>query len=266
MVPRKARHGKVTMYQGFYELTSGMLTQRRNLNVIANNMSNVETPGYKSDTQVNSTFAEEMLIRTGRTDKTGRKDLATTTPIVTAKETVTDYSQGTLEETDNPLDIAISGNGFFRIGLSDGSEQYTRNGQFSLKDDGTLVLSDIGNVLDENGNPITLKDENFTVRSDGTILDKDGQEVARIGLTDFEDYTSLHKEDNGMLSAADDAAKKDVSADTTLLQNEVERSNVNLIDEMTSMMSSQRALQSAAQVLKMYDGILDKAANDVGRV
>lgn len=252
------------MYQGFYELTSGLLTQRRNLNVIAANMANIETPGYKSDTQSDSTFQEQMLIRTGRTDKSARKNLAVTTPIVMADETTTNYSQGTLKETGNVLDAAISGKGFFRIGRPDGTEQYTRNGQFSLTDDGTLVLSDLGNVLDENGNPIHLADENFTISEDGTITDSGERKIAKIGLADFEDYSALHREDNGLYST--DNEKIAVPADTKILQKQVEQANVDMTAEMTSMMTAQRALQSAAQMLKMYDGVLSHACNDVGRL
>ena len=252
------------MYQGFYELTSGLLTQRRNLNVIAANMSNIETPGYKSDTQSNSTFEEEMLIRTGRRNKDEKTDLAVTTPIVIADETTTNFNQGSLKETGNVLDFAISGNGFFRIGMPDGTERYTRNGQFSLSQDGTLVLGELGNVLDENGNTIRLSDENFSVLEDGTIKDSGGEDVARIGLADFADYSVLHREDNGLYST--DTAMTAVPAETKLLQKYIEQSNVDMTGEMTAMMSSQRALQSAAQMLKMYDGVLSHASTDVGRL
>lgn len=73
------------MYQGFYNLTSGMLTQQRNLNTVSNNMVNIQTPGYKSDRMVSSTFQEEMLYRTGRTDKSRYTELGITSKIRTAQ-------------------------------------------------------------------------------------------------------------------------------------------------------------------------------------
>ena len=115
------------MYQGFYNLTSGMLTQSRNLNVISNNMVNVQTSGYKRDTMVTSTFQEEMLYRTGRHNKANPTPLSVTSKIKTASRTYVDYDQGSFEQTDGIYDFAIGGSGFFCIQTPDG-ERYTRNG------------------------------------------------------------------------------------------------------------------------------------------
>ena len=82
------------MLQGFYNLTSSMLTQGRNLDVVSNNISNVSTPGYKKDTMTATTFREEMLSRTGNTDRSSVTNLNTTSRIVTAQETITDNTQG----------------------------------------------------------------------------------------------------------------------------------------------------------------------------
>ena len=88
------------MYQGFYNLASGMLTQSRNLNTISNNMVNIQTPGYKNETMVSSTFKEEMLYRTGQYSKENPTQLATVSKIKTAKQVYTNYDQGGLEQTD----------------------------------------------------------------------------------------------------------------------------------------------------------------------
>ena len=103
------------MYQGFYNLTSGMLTQSRNLNVVSNNMANIQTAGYKKDTMVSSTFQEEMLYRTGRRAKENREELAVTSKIRTASRTYVDYEQGSMEPTEGIYDFAIQGRGFFCI-------------------------------------------------------------------------------------------------------------------------------------------------------
>lgn len=100
------------MYQGFYNLASGMLTQSRNLNVISNNMVNVQTSGYKRDKMVTSTFQEEMLYRTGTKQKGNPVPLAVTSKIKTASETHVDYEQGSYERTDGLYDFAIGGSGF----------------------------------------------------------------------------------------------------------------------------------------------------------
>ena len=115
------------MYQGFYNLASGMLTQNRNLNVIGNNMVNVQTPGYKNDTMVASTFSEELLYRTGRHYKENAAPLATVSKISTASRTYVDYGQGSFEQTDGIYDFALDNKGFFCIQTQNG-ERYTRNG------------------------------------------------------------------------------------------------------------------------------------------
>ena len=119
------------MYQGFYNLASGMLTQSRNLNVISNNMVNVQTAGYKTDTMVSTTFGDEMLYRTGRQSKENPTQLATVSKIKTADCTYINYEQGDFEETDGIYDFALGGKGFFCIQTPQ-VERYTINVSFSV--------------------------------------------------------------------------------------------------------------------------------------
>lgn len=264
------------MYQGFYNLASGMLTQSRNLNVISNNMVNVQTAGYKRDKMVSSTFQEEMLKRTGRHSKDNPEDLAVTSKIRTASRTYVSYEQGSYEPTDEIYDFAIGGNGFFCIQTPNGV-QYTRNGAFHVDQDGYLMSGENGRVLSTDGQPIQIANENFIVDSRGRITytqveygeDGEGaeteeQEFGTLRLVDFADYEQLHKEDNGLFST-NQAPQEVAMENTQILWKTLEKSNVDMLDEMTSMMSSQRALQSAAQVLRMYDQIMSKSATDVGR-
>lgn len=269
------------MYQGFYNLTSGMLTQGRNLNVISNNMVNVQTAGYKRDTMVTSTFQEEMLYRTGRYNKENPTPLSVTSKIKTASRTYVDYEQGSFEQTDGIYDFAIGGNGFFRIQTANG-ERYTRNGSFAVDEEGYLILPEAGRVLSQEGEPIQIDDENFSVDSKGSITvyerpqaesedseneERELRQLGTIGVVDFADYEQMHKEDNGLFSTAQAPVQaQEGQPQTQLLWKTVEKSNVDMMDEMTAMMSSQRALQSAAQMLKMYDQIMSKSATDVGRL
>lgn len=254
------------MYQGFYNLVSGMLTQTRDLNTISNNMVNIQTAGYKSDTMLARTFDEEMFIRTGTVSKGNPTDLATCSKIVSAERTYVDYTQGTLRETDSIYDFALSGNGFFCIRTPEG-ERYTRNGSFSVDENGYLILNELGQVLSEDNQPIQVTSEDFS--ADGGTFRLDGETFGTLKVVDFADYDQLHKEDNGLFSTnqAQIQAMDDISGEeTSILWKAVEKSNVNMVDEMTAMMSSQRALQSAAQVLKMYDQLLGRAASDIGRL
>ncbi len=277
------------MYQGFYNLTSGMLTQQRRLNVVSNNMVNIETAGYKKDTMTATTFQEEMLIRTGRYNKDNPTDLTTTSKIVAADQTYTNYDQGSFVQTDDIYDFAIGGDGWFSIQTQAGV-RYTRDGSFSVDSEGYLELNGLGRVLGADDQPIRFPTENFQVDSAGNILVDTGAAAEKTGkptetagtavpegetaavnygqikLVSFQDVAQLHKEDNGLYSTNQAATVVNGAEGTELHWTMLEKANVDLVDEMTTMISSQRALQSAAQMLKMYDSVMAKSSSDVGRL
>ncbi|MPM54104.1 Flagellar basal-body rod protein FlgG [bioreactor metagenome] len=249
------------MYKGFYTLSSSMLTQNRKLNVISNNLSNVSTPGYKSDELVSGTFKEGLLSRTSNNTLGARgESLGNTSMITVPYETVTDFSGGSLEDTGGILDFAIVGDGFFKV-QSDNGPVYTRNGSFMIDDKGYLSLKGVGRVL-SNNNPIFLPTDNINVESDGTITDGNGVQIAKLNVVEFDSIDGLKKTGKGVFSATG----QEKVANTNLMWKYVETSNVDTISEMTAMLASQRTLQSAAQVLKIYDEISAKAANEIGKV
>ena len=127
------------MFKGFYNLTSAMLTHQNNLNVIGNNMVNISTAGYKQDRYVASTFDDVMYSRVTVNESSGT-EIGRQSYIRAASEIYTDYSQGTPEPTDLPLDFAIVGDGFFAVQDPDGNIGYTRMGNFSLDEEGYLCL------------------------------------------------------------------------------------------------------------------------------
>ncbi len=266
------------MYQGFYNLASGMLTQSRNLTTISNNMVNLQTPGYKNETMTSTTFKEAMLYRTGKYNKENPTQLATLSKIRSADQVHINYNQGTLYQTDGIYDFALEGKGFFCIETPQGV-QYTRNGSFSVDSEGYLILNESGRVLNKDGQPIHIGNENFTVDSQGHITaeiksqsdDSSGdsssttEDYGTLKVVDFADYTQLHKEDNGLFSTTQTETTPSAS-DVGIQWKTLEKSNVDMVEEMTAMMSSQRALQSAAQSLKMYDQIMSRAVSDVGKL
>lgn len=268
------------MFQGFYNLTSGILYQNRNLNVIGNNMVNVSTPGYKSKRMVSSTFREEMLYRNGNHDKSNPAQIGTVSMIRAARETVTSYEQGALEETGGDLDFALTKPGFFTIQDEEGNRVYTRNGSFYIDEEGYLSQASLGRVLGEDGNAIELPTDHITIDQAGNIyevplkglgVDEEGGStddeeeavlLGKIGVVDFQDYEQLVKADNGTFTSTEEPQ----TIQGEFFWKALERSNVDPIEEMTAMMTSQRASQSAAQVLKMYDQLIGKIVSDVGRV
>jgi len=254
------------MFRGFYTLTSDMLTQQRRLNVISNNMANVATPGFKKDSIMSSTFAEALAYRTGSIDKSSQTPLSDVAMMRVVDEKITNYDQGAFDVTGRPLDVAIAGGGFFEIRTPGGEPVYTRNGSFTLDEEGYLYLQHIGRVAGADGGPIMLNTDKIEFKQDGAIVrTEDGARLGKLRVVDFADYYLLEKTGEGMFTNGGDANV--IEADMPDVRwKMLERSNVNSMDEMVAMITSQRAIQSAGQILKMYDMIMSKAANDIGRL
>ena len=115
------------MTKGFYNLTSGILSQTRRLDVIGNNMTNLSTPGYKAETYTDRTFEEVLISRVGNKDKSGAAVIGTESYILAPDQLYVNQTQGAMRETGMPLDFAIQGDGFFAIQTENGVE-YTRDG------------------------------------------------------------------------------------------------------------------------------------------
>lgn len=248
------------MVKGFYNLTSSMLTQNRNLDVVSNNIVNVSTPGFKKDTMTSITFKEQMLARTGNTDRSNITNLNDTSMIVTAQETITDFSQGGFEETGNMLNVALSKDGFFEIQTQKGNV-YTRNGAFITDEEGYVSLPGVGRVIGTSGEPIQITTEDVMIDASGAISDINGNYIDSIRVVNFENYNQVNKDINGNITGGNP-----VEVDGGIIQGVVERSNVSMVDEMSLMMRSQRAIQSASQILKMYDKMMEKSTTEIGRV
>lgn len=238
------------MFQGYYTLGSAMISQNRNLNVISNNMANSSTPGYKADKYISSTFRDEMLYRSGNKTPNRKTAIGSVTAIQATNARVTNYEQGGYDITEGTLDFALNGNGFFVIQTNNGLV-YTRDGSFITDEQGYLTLPGVGRVMGTNG-LIQLTTDNIVVDTDGRIWSNDDAQTnfGTIRLDDFENYADMIKGDNGTFTAEGVAARQ---ADATVNQGKLERSNISVMDEMTSMMSAQRSLQAAAQVIKIYD-------------
>ncbi|GFI42598.1 flagellar basal-body rod protein FlgG [Lachnospiraceae bacterium] len=235
------------MFQGYYDLTSNMITQNRNLNVISNNMTNVSTPGYKMDRIMQSTFRDEMLYRY---DRDGKTAVGTVSRMNIADERVTDYTEGGIRETGDALDVGLTGNGFFVIDTGEGPV-YTRDGSFNLDNEGYLTMPGVGRVQGTNG-AIRLTTDNIIIDKQGNIISEDGNQFfGTLQIVDFADYGQLTKISGSVFRS--NAQPQAADRGTTVTQRYLEDSNVSMAEEMTRMISSQRILQSSAQLLKIYD-------------
>jgi len=254
------------MFKGFYDLTSGMLTQGRRLDVISNNMTNVATAGFKTDRFTYSTFQEVMWSRTGNKNK-NYTELGTQSFITAPSQLYTDFEQSSFDETYLPLDFAIEGDGFFAVETGAG-RRFTRNGNFSLDDEGYLCLPAQGRVLNAQGQPIQLVNaqgqitDKLSVDDFGGLFTETGEPLGRIGVFTFEDTAQLEKDDQGMFTAPGNGQGVFVRVHNGML----ERSNVDLAQQMVEMITSQRSYQSIATVTKMYDEVMNKATTDIGRL
>lgn len=251
------------MTRGFYNLTSGMLSQTRRLDVVGNNMTNLTTAGYKQETYTDTTFQEVMLSRTGNSDKRNTADIGQGSYMLVPDQLYVNYDQGLLEETGLTLDFAISGDGYFAVETAEGV-QYTRNGNFSIDEEGYLYLPQHGRALDVNGQPIQLNSDAIEADEAGRIYPVGSDTpYGQIGVFTFADQEQLVKAESGLFDANGQQA---AASNSTVVWKSLENSNVDMLQEMSRMMTAQRALQSAASVLQIYDGVLTKATSEIGRL
>ena len=250
------------MFKGFYQLTSAMLSQGRRLDVVSHNMTNISTAGYKLDRYTDSTFQDVLISRVGNKNKAVSTEMGEETYILAPSELVTDFTQGSMEETTLPLDFAIIGDGFFAIDR-DGDVAYTRNGSFNLDDEGYLCLWGQGRVLKSEGQPIQLPTDHIYVNKLGEIYtEADRNYLGTLGIYATENTEDLERNEYGLFTGGN----FQLSENYEIRHRMVERSNVNMVEEMVLMMSSQRALQSAAQMSKIYDAVMSKATTELGRM
>lgn len=257
------------MLRGLYTAWTGMSNEQKRLDVISNNMANSDTIGYK-DERVSSQAFDQVLaikVRDGsqayHNQAIGHLSLG-----VKVGEVYTDYSQGSVRETGNTFDLALSGKGFFTVNVTDKNgdthTRYTRNGQFQLTKDGVLTDADGNRIQGQAGDiAINPSAKNVTISADGTIT-ADGTVVDTLKIVDFEDYDYLKKYGDTMYEPVDGATTIDAS--TEVLQGYTEQSNVNVVKEMVDMITITRAYEANQKVIRSYDSMLDSAVNQVGRL
>ena len=202
-----------------------------------------------------------MVSRVGNKDKRNSAEIGPASYILAPSQLYTDYAQGSLEQTGMPLDFAIEGDGFFAVHSGNGVA-YTRAGSFALDDEGYLCQPDGSRILDPNGEEISLGTDKIHADASGVISTEDGLYLGQIGVYSFADNAQLQRNAQGYFTGGGAQAATGAS----LHWKTQERSNIDLIQQMTGMMTAQRAFQSAAEVSKMYDQLMTKAATNLGNV
>ncbi len=220
-----------------YVAVSHLTALRRRMDMIANNMANMSTTGYKAEKPLFTSVLREST----RGDKVA---------YVEDFGSIRDLSMGTMQPTSNPLDLAINGEGYFQVETPDGIK-YTRNGMLMLNNSGEITTHDGYPMLDDSGNAIVIptNTKNITVSNDGTIT-ADGSQIARIQPVMFEKERELQKLPNGLYETEEKPAPLEKFE---IRQGMIEGSNVVPILEMTQMMEVSRRYESANKLLKGED-------------
>ncbi len=242
------------MIRGLYTSATGMMVQRNRMDVLTNNIVNVETTGYKKDTLLTTPFDEVMLERKNDPNINiyGRNLVGPYSFGTHVDELITNFVQGSLEQTNRPTDLAIAGEGFFVIETEAG-ERYTRAGNFAVNSEGYLVTGDGNYVLGENGR-IYVGSTDFTVAVDGTIT---GEYAVpnRFRIVTFEDTGVLRKEGSTLYSIYGGAQPAEAEG-YSIRQGMQESSNVDVASEMVDLISLYRKYEANQRALKMTDETL----------
>jgi flagellar basal-body rod protein FlgG len=254
------------MMQSLHTAATGMVAQRANLDVISNNLANVNTTGYK---EAKAEFQD--LIYQTHTAASVATSGSSASPVTTQvglgskfSATTTNFTEGSLLSTGNPLDLAISGNGFFTVQMPDGTNAYTRDGSFKVDSSNILVTSD-GYPLQP---PITMPQgaTSITVDAQGNVSATDATNTVvtvspPVQLTTFPNPGALARSGQNLFlaNAAAGAPQSGKAGDNgagTLVSGYQEGSNVQVVTEMVNMISAQRAYEINSKAIQTSDEML----------
>lgn len=227
-------------------IQSAMSADMSRLNTISQNLANANTDGYKREISTQKAFEQELVSYGGNKPEA-------------SLSVARDMSVGALKYTGNMNNLALTGNGFLKINHVNG-EAYTRRGQLQLSEDGKLVLSTGEEVLGESG-PIYLQPESFVIQGDGSIFQKE-QLMGKLLIVEGNAQGEMNYLGKGMFHSGSPLPQ--ASGEMIIKQGYLEASNVESLREMVGLVTTVRHYESAGQVLKGYDDMLDSAINILG--
>jgi flagellar basal-body rod protein FlgF len=266
------------MDKGIYTALSGGIAMSHEIELIANNLANANTPGFKRDTGTFNEYLTE-LRRNDTVEGLQREINSVTLPdarpsgdksFVEMDGIYTDYRQGMHKSTGRALDLAIQGPGMLEV-LSPAGVRYTRQGNFSISADGRLVTSNGFPVL-AKGDPnasaesriIRLGPTPIVVTAEGNVM-QNGAQVATLSVQDFHESQWLEKSGNSYFRNTDPRNLKETSGATQVRQGSLEGSNVNAVHEMTRLIEATRTYESHMQAIKTYQAIDAKSVSDIAK-
>lgn len=251
------------MDRGTYIAASGGLAQFRKLEIVNNNLANINTVGFKREVIEGEaqSFDKTLASLITKGDPYAKGDQQRTPAVINVSSS-TDFAQGPIQSTGNPLDVALrNSNEFFAVNTPQGL-QYTRAGNFTLNSEGTLVTQD-GYEVQGDGGSIQLTGPNSNIQSDGSVL-AGGTVQGALATYKIEDPSKLVRAGDNRFSLANGApAPEQVTAN--LATRSLEMSNVSAITSVTDLMSAQRAFQMYTKAADSIDSINQVAINQIGR-
>ncbi|MCK8816384.1 flagellar basal-body rod protein FlgF [Natroniella sulfidigena] len=246
------------MIRGLYTSASGMAANLEQNDTISNNLSNLNTSGYKKQLATKHEFPSYLLHRTDQqVTPTGKIGSG-----VMVDEIKTDHGNGSFKKTGNDFDWAVQGEGFFTIQTPQG-ERYTRSGEFTLNDQGEVVTQDGHPVLGENGILQVPFEGEISIDNNNNLL-VDEMVIDSIRVTGFEDKNGLTREGSNLFAAGPEVDNVFL-ATGGVVQGYLEESNVNAIEEMTRMINNTRNYEANQKGIQAHDDTMGKAVNEVGR-
>lgn len=254
---------------------SGLIAQQNKMDSISNNMANTTTTGYKKVDVGFSDLLQESLNRRGYPIVDRNNPELEHSSGVKSNEWVRNDRQGDLKETGRPVDLAIDGRGYFQVTTSNGEKAYTRDGSFLVDKNGDLVNSNGYKVtILKNGQEVSLNSagikvtgENIIIDDDGNIFLKDGNSEINVGQIKVVDFVG----NKSLLSVGDNLFKPKENVDVinnpdySVRSGFLEMSNVDLGEEMTELIITQRAFQMNTQALRTTDEMWSMVNNMRGK-
>ncbi len=249
------------MLPGLYNAATGMIAAEQRQDIIANNLANASTPGFKRMQPVQLGFYEVFSNKMIHPFHFNRE--AAPAGGVKGVESFTNLSMGPVRITEDPLSLALRGPGYIVIDTADG-ERYTRAGQFTIDVDGELSTPEGHKVASASGGPIGVNGEKITISPEGVVT-VDGLVAGQIRLREFQNPIRLERTgDNLYLASEEVLAQSAEAADTYLEQGALELSNVQLPVEMGNMMLGLRSYEANQKVIQVIDATIGRLIDQVG--
>lgn len=284
------------MLKGLYTAYTGMINEQHRMDVMTNNLANADTVGFKKEGATSQAFDSVLAFKIKDLSEPGNLPKLISTPKaadeaemnneanenymqkrvrrvgmnlgVKIGENYVDYSEGPIKETGNTFDLAISDRGFFAVEYTnkagETSTKYTRDGNFTMDRQGYLMTQDGDFVLDTEGRRIRM-DTALPVSIDrGGNITQEGNYVATVGLTDFEDYDYLERFGENYFEPVEGATETE--AESEIYSGYLELANMSIVTEMVNMIAIQRQYDSNQKLITTFDETLDAAVNRVGKL